>query len=632
MKRWMDSTIKAAVCFALAAGLFGLLSGGREVAAAAATRVAVVTELKGTVQVKKAGGAKKFNAFKNMSLNEGDTITTGKGSKAVLQLASSKADRDSITIGENSEVHFTKLKEDTGAKAKMTVWAGSLWVKVKSISNVDDQFEVETPTAIMGVRGTHFIMVVNPQTSEMYLVVTSGIVQASTPQTPGQTANVYPAQQISLAPSETPVTPQAAVSVVDLNELLPNITPELIEEITRETADISEENNELARRLLEQVGEGVNIPDNLANLMFMSEEDLEAYLLNMDIFVAALIKQSVEQGILAQDQAERLIEEINAAITDPDKRIRLDEVPELDPSAGLNAEYEEERRQYREERQRQWNNRTQRQEHRIQQFGDEREALLEQKRQQEETNREKEKTTKEQAERRYVELLTDEERERFMQQAEERQKERQEQEQTGETDTDPGSGSSPAPSPGPSPGPGPQPEPGPSPSVAASLSTYSSNTITVDIALNGFTGSRAIYGYQADVEYDERYFMFDSYFEVAADGALNLFRNLPDSPFRPELEDGWQPPAGYNINAVDRLQLSEGKVRYSLLKFSGGAEEVDGKFVVKLPFMIFEAPEPGEQIPFIITLTAVDAAGNVISGVKPVTLYAEFDQETNPAT
>src|SRR5262245_52838587 len=131
-------SLLAVLCLLLAIGPASLFAGAGKVSAQV-MRVAIVESMKGSVTVMKSGGAKPFNAFKNMSLNEGDQIATGKDASVVLQLASEDADKDTITIGESSQVTFTKLKDSGGTKTKMSVWAGSLWVKVKSVSNANDQ-------------------------------------------------------------------------------------------------------------------------------------------------------------------------------------------------------------------------------------------------------------------------------------------------------------------------------------------------------------------------------------------------------------------------------------------------------------------------------------------------------------
>jgi len=79
-RRWFR-TVCAAACLAVLVGTTGWFTGLRE-AAAAVTRVAVVKSLKGTVQVKKAGGSQRSRPpserVRNMS------CTSIRGSKRTL--------------------------------------------------------------------------------------------------------------------------------------------------------------------------------------------------------------------------------------------------------------------------------------------------------------------------------------------------------------------------------------------------------------------------------------------------------------------------------------------------------------------------------------------------------------------
>jgi hypothetical protein len=211
-----------------------------------------------------------------------------------------------------------------------------------------------------------------------------------------------------------------------------------------------------------------------------------------------------------------------------------------------------------------------------------------------------------------------------------REKQQEQQEQQGQTGggTGPGTG-------------GPSPNPGttPNPTVGAEVSDYDTNLKTIDIRLSGFTGSSAVFGYQVDVEYEPGYFTFDKQmFEshVETDG-LSPFRNLPNSPFRPELYENWQAPAGYAVNAVDSIdegfdsETSTVWVRYVLLKFEQGAEAVNNQTVVRLPFLLVYASEAdiGKSIPIKITLKAVDANGNEIVGLQPVTVQLVIDKASS---
>ncbi|UHA72617.1 FecR domain-containing protein [Paenibacillus sp. 481] len=171
------------ISMVLLAALFifvSLVPAGLVQAANKAVRVAIVKEWKGTATVTKTGGAKPLNVFNKMSINQGDTIVTGPKSRVVLHLVGGE-EEDELTIGANANVSFTELENDGGAKTNIGVLAGSVWVKVKSIVGADDRFELETPTAVMAVRGTQFGVQVHPEVGSTKVSVTAGTVRVTYP-------------------------------------------------------------------------------------------------------------------------------------------------------------------------------------------------------------------------------------------------------------------------------------------------------------------------------------------------------------------------------------------------------------------------------------------------------------------
>lgn len=636
----------AALCLAFMLGSTGILTEWREAAAAGATRAAIVTSLKGTVQVKKAGGAKFFNAFKNMSLNEGDMITTGKNSSVVLELASSKADRDSITIGENSQVHFTKLKEDTGTKAKMSVWAGSLWVKVKSISNADDSFEVETPTAIMGVRGTHFILQVDPLTGRTTLVVASGVTAVNSPGSgsggtgPKNVVNVYPTQQMEIDRDLQTDDPRALVQAADPETLVFTLPPDIIEAMVSSMADIRQENEALARQLESGVEQDAAASDPNANLIIASSEDLAAYSRNMNALIVVVLVEAVNQGVLPEETARGLIDRINASIEDPEQRFSLDDVPEYRKDIGMDPALLEEAERARQRREEQERQKEQRRRDMLEQNRGKAEEIIRNKSRQEEANQSAKTGKEQEAVRKYLDSLTGEERAALEQRMREWERERQDQQGTGET---PGTGSGGGtPGGGDGPGGGDDPSPGPvtpGPAISGSVVTDSHSPLVrvLELKLDHVTD---LFAFQADVEYDREYFSFDEWTfrpdpdEWPATG-FNEYRNIPESPFRVELYEGWTPPAGsgYVVNAVDTVDHDylDGKVRYAVMKFEEGGVDVNGATVVRLPFVMSTTEEDvGKQVSFIIRFKAVTVGANhqIEETVLSHTVTFEIDQAT----
>ncbi len=78
----------------------------------------------------------------------GDSVLTGKGSKAELSFV----DGTSIRISEQCRLAVDQA--DTLRSLKL-LW-GKLWAKVAKMSSSKTRFQVETPTAVAGVRGTIF--------------------------------------------------------------------------------------------------------------------------------------------------------------------------------------------------------------------------------------------------------------------------------------------------------------------------------------------------------------------------------------------------------------------------------------------------------------------------------------------
>ncbi|MGO0063652.1 immunoglobulin-like domain-containing protein [Brevibacillus fluminis] len=131
-------------------------------------RVAKLSHIVGDVQVKKAGGAKPFKAFNNMALTRGDQITTGKNSSAQLDLD----DGSKLVVGSNTQSMISDLVKNAqgGNQTAVKVVSGQVWSKLQSLSNSNDSFKYETPTAVMGIRGTMLLVTGNS------LFVTEGVV------------------------------------------------------------------------------------------------------------------------------------------------------------------------------------------------------------------------------------------------------------------------------------------------------------------------------------------------------------------------------------------------------------------------------------------------------------------------
>jgi len=135
----------------------GINLAGNLVVDADTLRVAKITAAQGDVKILRAGGEKNFPAFKGMGLTQGDTIITGKDGRVTLELAEDKE----LKIGENSRVMISELvqsSKNNADKTSLNLKAGQVYTNVKGKLSPDAKYEIRTPTAVMGVRGTQFFV------------------------------------------------------------------------------------------------------------------------------------------------------------------------------------------------------------------------------------------------------------------------------------------------------------------------------------------------------------------------------------------------------------------------------------------------------------------------------------------
>ncbi len=114
---------------------------------------AKLIELKGDVQIIRSGGEKPFKAFLNMKLSEGDRIITGSSASGKIQLD----DEVVITLAENTSIYLSELRDSKDSKqSSISLQSGGVGSSIKKKLTDNSRFEIKTPTAVMGVRGTEF--------------------------------------------------------------------------------------------------------------------------------------------------------------------------------------------------------------------------------------------------------------------------------------------------------------------------------------------------------------------------------------------------------------------------------------------------------------------------------------------
>jgi hypothetical protein len=311
-------------------------------------RVAIISALSGDVTIKKGGGSKTYDAYESMSLNQGDTVYTGDSSSVTLNLASGDAD---VTLGDNAELNVSDLNSANGnKKSKLKVWAGSMWVKVKSLAGADDEFEVETPTAVMGVRGTQFYVSVDPVSGKTKMAVGSGRVSASTvtsnsDETQTTTITyVNPTQEISLDSRDETNDLDLKVEFFDLEDFIKNASPEIIKELILNKAEIDKENDEFIAKKQKEIADGTFTGDK-NSLSIKNQTDLDKVKQNLDNLIGNVAKQAIADKKLDQKTVDAIIAEVNKKIDSTDKKLDLSKVKPLDKTAGVDPELEKKKQE-----------------------------------------------------------------------------------------------------------------------------------------------------------------------------------------------------------------------------------------------------------------------------------------------
>lgn len=111
-----------------------------------------IASMRGTVEIQRAKQTTRIKARKHTEILFGDIIQTGEDSEAVISLV----DESIMRIRANSKVVLNTRISPVERKSSVLLFFGRLWNKVSRKALRKKVFEVQTPTAVCGVRGTDF--------------------------------------------------------------------------------------------------------------------------------------------------------------------------------------------------------------------------------------------------------------------------------------------------------------------------------------------------------------------------------------------------------------------------------------------------------------------------------------------
>lgn len=109
--------------------------------------------VKGSVKLKAENSFKKSDATKGLEIKKGDMITTSKEANAIVKLQ----DGSTLILDESSTLHFT-------SEALAQQEDGKIYYNITS-RDAKNALKVKTPFAIIGIKGTSFIVDANETSS-----------------------------------------------------------------------------------------------------------------------------------------------------------------------------------------------------------------------------------------------------------------------------------------------------------------------------------------------------------------------------------------------------------------------------------------------------------------------------------
>ncbi len=135
--------------------------------------VGFIEGIEGTVQIQKGAGFEAGTEGK--ALFEGDRIQVQKGSKATLNFD----DDNTVSLGEDTDLEIIQYGVDRAENHVLfTLWRGLVdFVVTQKYDGEKSSFNVQTKTAVVGVRGTEYTAEYRADADELEVNVASGEVE-----------------------------------------------------------------------------------------------------------------------------------------------------------------------------------------------------------------------------------------------------------------------------------------------------------------------------------------------------------------------------------------------------------------------------------------------------------------------
>ncbi len=200
--------MRRSICLAVLGAI--LLACVVPVGARAAEAIGKVVGVEGQVMILPSGGGQARQATAGTVLYEGDTIRAAKNSRAKLLMV----DDSIITIAESTELRLSEYRLDDRQKTRnstLSLITGKVRLLVSKLVAHRSRYQVQTPTAVMGVRGTSVIVwtETDPATGKTttFMLVLDGEISVTGA---GVTKDVSAGMVIQISEGEAPSDPRPA--------------------------------------------------------------------------------------------------------------------------------------------------------------------------------------------------------------------------------------------------------------------------------------------------------------------------------------------------------------------------------------------------------------------------------------
>lgn len=166
----------------------------------ALAKEAVLVGAQGSVEVQAPGSRDWTVGILEASLESGTRIKTGTGSGAVVLLPNG----EQLKIDALTSITINKNFRNGSEGSSLDLQEGKVWSRVNKLKGSDSSFEIITPTAVCGVRGTSLVMQVDADGGGI-LTVVDGLVDFSNEL---GSVSVGASQQSSVSPGQAPTPPK----------------------------------------------------------------------------------------------------------------------------------------------------------------------------------------------------------------------------------------------------------------------------------------------------------------------------------------------------------------------------------------------------------------------------------------